>query len=246
MTSAVAYLVWVYLIASVPFALVFTTLEGADTDVRAAGSGNPGATNVARLFGWQAAAPVLMADIGKGFAAVVVARLVWPEWDPYFGWIVAVAAFFAHCYSVWLEFRGGKGVATAAGGLLAVTPFATLISAAVWVLVLWISGRSSVASLAAALGLVGFVSWLDPASLPVVFALTAGIAWTHLANMRRLVRGEEAAVIRPVRWGPAPPKRAVAEAALAQGPAGTDRSPAIWKEATHDPLDPTGVDREEP
>ena len=245
MISAVVYLGWVYLVASVPFALVFTILEGADTDVRAAGSGNPGATNVARLFGWQTAAPVLIADIGKGFGPVVIARLVWPEWDPWFGWTVAIMAFLAHCYSVWLEFRGGKGVATAAGALLAVTPLATLLSAVLWVVVLSVSGRSSLASLAAALSLVGVVGWLDPGSLPVVFVLTVGIAWTHLANMRRLLRGEETAVIRPVRWGAPPPSLAGAESALTQGPAGTDRSPAVWKEATHDPLEPTAVDSEQ-
>lgn len=241
MTSAVVYLGWIWLIAGIPFALVMTTLAGADTDVRTAGSGNPGATNVARLFGWKMAAPVLAADVGKGLVPVVLARLLWPEWDPYFGWIVAIIAFAAHCWPVWLEFRGGKGVATAAGGLLALTPLPTGVAAALWVAVLWLSGRSSLASLTAAIALVFLTSWLDPQSLFVVVALAGGIAWTHMANLRRLVGGKEEPVVRPVRWGRAPTARPPADSLLSQGPAGRGQ-PGMWKERSVDPLEPTGVD----
>ncbi len=240
MTSAAFFLVWVYIVAGIPFAVVHTTLAGMDTDVRAAGSGNPGATNVARLFGWRMAAPVLAADIGKGFVPVVLARLLWPDWDPWFAWVVAGVAFSGHCWSMWLEFRGGKGVATAAGTALAITPLPTLLAALLWVLTLGALGRSSVASLTAALALVAGVSWLDPRTLPYVVLLAAGIAWTHVANVRRLLRGEEKTIVRPVRWGR--PREGVErpEAALEQGPGGG--APATqWKERRHDPLEPTDL-----
>ncbi len=235
MTSAAAFLLWVALLAGIPFALVIPTLAGADTDVRSAGSRNPGATNVARLFGWRMAAPVLAADVAKGFLPVVVARILWPTWDPWFGWIVALLAFTGHCFSVFLEFRGGKGVATASGGLLAITPFPTLLSAGLWVVILWAFGRSSVASLCAATALVGFCAWLDPGSLPLVVLLAIGIAFTHMANVRRLVAGAEGPVIRPVVWGKSPDRAAAADI-LGQGPAG-GAAPPIWKERPTDPLD---------
>jgi acyl phosphate:glycerol-3-phosphate acyltransferase len=234
-TSAAAFLVWVGLLAGIPFALVVTTLAGVDTDVRAAGSGNPGATNVARLFGWRLAAPVLTADIAKGFVPVVMARLLWPAWDPTFAWVVAIVAFLGHCFSVFLEFRGGKGVATAAGGLLAITPFPTLLAAIAWVLVLWLSGRSSVASLTAATALVVLCALLDPASLPLVICVAAGIAITHTANVRRLIAGREGPVIRPVSWGK-PADRVDPSDLLSQGPAG-GAAPPLWKERERDPLD---------
>ena len=222
------YLALTYLLAAVPFALVVTTLFGVGPDVRESGSGNIGATNVKRLYGWELAGPVMLLDIGKGFVPVLVARLLWPELDLWWPATVAAVAFLGHCYPVYLEFRGGKGVATGAGAMLAVTPGPAALAALTWVGVLGLSGRSSVAALAACLALVGLVWWLQPAALGVALVLGLGIAWTHLSNIRRLVRGEEAQVVRPVRWRRRPDDGPTAEDVLAQGPSGALAGAAGW------------------
>ena len=224
-----------YLVAAVPFGLVVTTLYGRDADIRRAGSGNIGATNVARVYGWGLAAWVVALDAAKGFAPVMLARLAWPDVGMTWPGIVALTAFIAHCYPVYLEFKGGKGVATGAGGLLALSVWVTVPAVAVWMALLKASGRSSVAALGAATALVGFAWWLDPAVLGVVVVLCLGILTTHVPNIRRLIRGEEKTIVRPVRWGRAIEDATQADVLLAQGPAG-GRAPPLWKEA-HDPLE---------
>jgi glycerol-3-phosphate acyltransferase PlsY len=215
----IAFLLLTYVLAAVPFAVVLTTLRGAPEDIRDAGSKNPGATNVARLHGWKLGAAVLALDVGKGAVPAVAARWLWPEWDPWFGGVVVVVAFAAHVFPIYLEFRGGKGVSTAAGGLLALAPLVTLLAAAVWSLLLAVSGRSSVATLGAVLAIVGFSYLLAPQILVVVVGLGLAIFVTHTPNLRRIWRGEESSVVRPVRWKEH--GRSDGEEALSQGPAGT-------------------------
>lgn len=242
MLAAVAMLGLTYLVAAVPFGLVVTTLYGDDVDIRGAGSGNIGATNVARLYGWRLAAPVVALDVAKGFAPVALAQLMWPEWGGWWPGLVALVAFWGHCRSVFLEFRGGKGVATGAGGLLAVAPLPTLGAAAVWITVVAITGRSSIGALTAVLSAVGLVAWLDPQTLGLVGLIAASVAVTHISNIRRIVKGEEKQVINPVRW-----RRSVAaptaEHLLEQAPSGASLGPALWREAAGDPLE---VDEELP
>jgi glycerol-3-phosphate acyltransferase PlsY len=238
--DAVTALAATYLVASVPFGLVLTTLYGGDLDIRTAGSGNIGGTNVARLYGWRLAALVIGLDVAKGFGPVLASTWLWPDAGMAWHGAVLLTAFLAHCFPVWLEFHGGKGVATGAGGLLALTPVAALPAVAVWGVVLGGTGRSSLAALAATGAVVALAAAFDPAALPVVGALALGIVATHVPNLRRLVRGEEAAVVRPVRWGraaTADPGRPTAEQALREGPAG--RPAAIWREKVSDPLEPT-------
>lgn len=229
MAPAIAYLLLTYLVASVPFAVVLSTLYGGDVDVRTAGSGNPGATNVARLYGWGLGATVMACDIGKGAIPVVVARLLWPELDPWWAGVVAIVAFLAHVFPAYLEFKGGKGVATGAGAMLALAPIPTLFAAAIWLGVLVLTGRSSVAALCATFAMVGLALWWSPVVLPLVILLAAAIAVTHTPNLRRLWRGEEGAVVRPVRWSRSA-KPGGAEA-LEEGPAGPlSRAPSAWRE----------------
>ncbi|MCA9491948.1 MAG: glycerol-3-phosphate 1-O-acyltransferase PlsY [Myxococcales bacterium] len=232
----VLWLVWTYLVASIPFGLVVTTLWGGDEDIRTTGSGNIGATNVARVHGWRLAGVVIALDVAKGFLPVLGARLLWPDAGHVLLGAVLMTAFLAHCFPVWLEFRGGKGVATGAGGLLALAPWVTMPAVAVWLAVLGVSGRSSVAALTATLSIVVFSWWVDPAVLGVVLMLALGILLTHVPNLRRLVRGEEAALIRPVRWGRQAPVLD-ADRVLEEGPAG--QAPPVWREKIPDPLEPT-------
>jgi acyl phosphate:glycerol-3-phosphate acyltransferase len=223
------YLALVYVLAAVPFGIVVTTLYGVDGDLRASGSGNIGATNVARVFGWRIALPVLLLDMGKGLLPVLATRLLWPELWPWFGGLVGAVAFIGHCWPVYLEFRGGKGVATGAGAFLGLAPLPTALAAVVWGVVLAATGRSSVAALVATLALVGLVAKLAPEVAAVAALLAIGVAIRHIPNIGRLVRGEEGTVVKPaVRWGRAAPP--TAEEALGQGPGGAPIAADGWKD----------------
>jgi glycerol-3-phosphate acyltransferase PlsY len=235
MTAMALTLVFTYLVAAIPFGLVITTLYGGDVDVRAAGSGNIGATNVARVYGWRLAGPVLLLDALKGFSPVLFAVLAWP--DAHVAWpqVVGLVAFVGHCWPVYLEFKGGKGVATAAGALLALTPASTGLAVAVWTAVFLVGRRSSIAALAASLAVVGFTAWLRPDLLIAVIVVAALVVWRHVANIRRIVDGEEAALVEPVRWGRRHATPTPVENLLQQGPGGLGTGPAVWREEA-DPL----------
>ena len=238
MATMLIFLILCYLMAALPFGVIVTTLWGGDVDIRVSGSGNIGATNVARVYGWSLAGPVVALDVSKGFVPVLLAQVLWPEWGLWWPSAVACAAFIGHCFPVYLEFRGGKGVATGAGALLAVAPVPALLAAAIWGAVLAWFGRASVAALVAALCLVGFSLFWDPYIVPVVLLLASGVVLTHIANIRRIVRGQEKAVIKPVRM-----QRQNGEAneqgnPLEQAPGGKDSpAPPMWKGKVADPLD---------
>src|SRR3954470_7184087 len=134
MTGYLAYLVTAivaYLLGSIPFGLLITQAAGLG-DVRKIGSGNIGATNVLRTGRRELAALTLVLDAAKGFAAVMVARYFWGG-DTIF--IAAITVFLGHCYPVWLQFKGGKGVATFIGILLGLAWPVGLIFCAVWLLI---------------------------------------------------------------------------------------------------------------
>ncbi|MFK7929987.1 MAG: glycerol-3-phosphate 1-O-acyltransferase PlsY [Myxococcota bacterium] len=227
MAPLLAYLLLTYALAALPFSVVVTTLVGGEKDVRTEGSKNPGATNAARLYGWGVGGAVMALDVLKGAVPVLGARLLWPELDPWWAAVVAIVAFLAHVFPVYLEFRGGKGVATAAGALLALAPLATLSAAGVWVLTLLLTGRSSVAALGATAAMVGITWWLSPMTLPLVIGIAIAIAVTHTPNLRRLWRGQESKVVRPVRWTRASGDDGVR--ALQEGPAGASgAAPEVW------------------
>ena len=227
----IAFILLTYAVAAVPFAVVVTTLHGGEQDVRTTGSGNPGATNTARLYGWGVGGLVMALDVAKGALPVLLARLLWPDIDPWFGAVVALIAFLAHVFPVYLEFRGGKGVATAAGGLLALAPLPTGIAAGIWLLALVVTGRASVAALFATACMLGLTWWLSPTLLPLVIGLGVAIAITHTPNLRRLWRGQERKVVRPVRWS-RPPGRPGLDV-LDQAPAGPSAPPPeAWPEVS--------------
>ena len=177
-----------YLLGSIPFGLVFTRAAGLG-DIRRVGSGNIGATNVLRAGGKALAAATLLADGGKGAAAVLLAG--W-AWGPATAAWAGLAAVLGHLFPVWLRFRGGKGVATGLGVLLAAAPLAGVVACVVWLAMAKLGRRSSLAGLAAfaaapvaAWAVYGAGrGWLALAVAALVFA-------RHHANIRRLLAGTE-------------------------------------------------------
>ena len=177
-----------YVLGSLPTGLALTWLW-TDQDVRTLGSGNTGATNVARVAGRRLGAVTLAGDLLKGLVPVLAAPLVSP--DPALGGAVALAAFTGHCWSVFLGFRGGKGVATAAGSLLALAPGPTLVAFVTWGLIVRVTRRASVAALVAAAILPLLSATLTPDATWVALLLAVGVAWRHRSNLARLRSGTE-------------------------------------------------------
>jgi glycerol-3-phosphate acyltransferase PlsY len=177
-----------YLLGSIPFGLILTRLAGT-ADIRAIGSGNIGATNVLRTGRKGLAAATLILDALKGTAAVLVAdRLGGQD----LAVLAALGAFLGHLFPVWLKFKGGKGVATYIGLLIALAWPAAIAFCVVWLAVAALTRYSSLAALVASVGAVLFL-WLDGYLQEAqLFALLAVLMWAkHQANIRRLVAGTE-------------------------------------------------------
>jgi glycerol-3-phosphate acyltransferase PlsY len=185
-----------YLLGSIPFGVILAKLFGG-ADVRSAGSGNIGATNVARVAGPLPGILTLALDAGKGALAVWLAGRVM-----YFdaGTMIVAGGFalLGHCFPVWLRFRGGKGVATAAGIFAALCPTALLAAFILFALVAWFWRFVSLASLAsaAALPLLVYLLWAPHFAPPNIvtigsLAIALLVIYQHRGNIGRLVRGEE-------------------------------------------------------
>jgi glycerol-3-phosphate acyltransferase PlsY len=174
-------------------------------DLRRTGSGNLGATNTFRALGWRAAAPVVVFDVGKGWlpAWLFPRLLATPDlrWTLAFG----AAAVLGHVLSVWVGFRGGKGVATSGGVFLALAPWATLVAFVVFAGVVLVTRIVSLGSLlaAAVLPLAVVVTPHAGGNALVAFtvALAAFVIWAHRSNVRRLLRGEERRLTRASERG---------------------------------------------
>ena len=176
-----------YLLGSIPFGLLLTRAAGAG-DLRAIGSGNIGATNVLRTGRKGLAALTLLLDAAKGAAAVLLAHAIGPDYAV----LGAAGAFFGHCYPVWLRFRGGKGVATYFGIVLALSWQVGLAYAAAWLGILALSRISSFGGLAAAVVAPVVAVAVGRFDLVALFlALTLVVLWKHRANIARLVTGTE-------------------------------------------------------
>jgi glycerol-3-phosphate acyltransferase PlsY len=196
------WLVPAYLLGSIPTSYVVARLARG-IDLREFGSRNLGATNLYRLLGWKAAVPVALFDIAKGAAPVVafIATGGTPRW---WALVVGMAAVVGHVYSPFVSFKGGKGIAAAAGVFLAYTPAAIGAVAVVWAgLVLW-KGYVSLGSIMAALSFPVFVGLLYPGSgaLWIAAGAAAFVVFAHRGNIRRLMAGTEA---RFGRRGAPPP-----------------------------------------
>jgi glycerol-3-phosphate acyltransferase PlsY len=178
-----------YLLGSVPSGFIVGSMAGVD--VRKRGSGNVGATNVARVLGKGRGALTLVADILKGWLPVFVAERL--ELSLLTVCAAGFAAFLGHIYSVFLQFGGGKGVATAFGVLLGLAPSSTVVSMAVFAGVFGASRLVSLASIAAAV-VAPISAWAMgyPAPVVVMIAVMAAmITWRHRANIQRLRAGTE-------------------------------------------------------
>ncbi len=176
-----------YLLGAIPFGLILTRLAGGG-DLRTVGSGNIGATNVLRTGRKGLAAATLLLDGAKGAAAVLLAQYINPD----YGALGAAAAFFGHCYPVWLGFRGGKGVATYAGIALALLWPAGLVYAGVWIGALALTRYSSVGGIAAAVAAPVAAAWWGATEVAILFvALTLIVLWKHRDNIARLLGGTE-------------------------------------------------------
>jgi acyl phosphate:glycerol-3-phosphate acyltransferase len=178
-----------YLAGSVPFA--FLLARRAGIDVRVVGSGNVGAANVLRSTGPGRAMAVMALDVAKGAAAVACANLA--NSGAALAALTGVAAVVGHIYPVWLRFRGGKGVAVAAGAFAVLTPLATAVAGLVFLIIVSTTRYVSLGSVAATMALPP-IAWLAGAPLTVV-AASAGsaalILFRHRSNLRRLRAGTE-------------------------------------------------------
>jgi acyl phosphate:glycerol-3-phosphate acyltransferase len=208
-STVVAWLPWfagAYLLGAVPTSyLVMRMARGVD--LRTVGSGNLGATNLYRQLGWRFAIPVGLFDMAKGALPVIVGLRLSGG-----GMAVALAlgaaAVVGHVYSLFVGFKGGKGVATGAGVVLGLAPWAFVVSLGVWGVVVWLSGYVSLASVIAALLFPGVTWLLHPEQRPLLWmhvALAALIVVLHRTNLRRLAAGTEN---RFGRHGPAPSRGA--------------------------------------
>jgi len=187
-----AMLVLAYLIGATPTSYVAGRL-GRGIDLRQHGSHNLGATNVYRVLGWRYAIPVGVIDMVKGVVPVAILG-PWSNGPAWFKVALGIAAVLGHMVSPYVQFRGGKGVATAAGVFLALAPFAVVISLVIWGATLWLSGYVSVASLTAVLLFPVWV-WLtergEPYTLSAAIVLALLLVYAHRANIRRLRDGSE-------------------------------------------------------
>ena len=185
-----------YLLGSIPFGLLLTRAFGRG-DVRMVGSGNIGATNVARAAGLLAGVSTLLLDLAKGAAAVLLAEKLSNN-NVTWMMIAAIAALVGHCFPVWLKFKGGKGVATAAGIFLVLSPLACLAAVILFVLVVifWRYVSLGSVSAATAMPLLIYFLWAPrhaPPPAVTVGAMAAAllIVYKHRGNLQRLLVGAE-------------------------------------------------------
>jgi acyl phosphate:glycerol-3-phosphate acyltransferase len=189
-----------YLLGSIPTGFLVAKSRGLD--IRTVGSGNIGATNVLRALGKPAGATVLLIDALKGWLAVAVAAPLICLWtspsasaqtQEWFKLCAGIAAILGHNYTCWLHFKGGKGIATSAGVVLALVPLALVIILVTWGIVVAVSRYVSLASIAAAF-VLPFAVWLTGKSTTMII-VTAALAvlaiYKHKANIQRLLKGTE-------------------------------------------------------
>jgi acyl phosphate:glycerol-3-phosphate acyltransferase len=191
--TLVAYAIAAYLIGSLPFAVIVSKLMGLP-DPRSYGSGNPGTTNVLRSGSKIAALLTLIGDGAKGWFAVWLAMRLGA--DAMTLAVVAFAVFIGHVFSVWLAFKGGKGVATACGVLLALDWRVGVATLVVWLTIVVVSRYSSLAALVGAL-FAPFAMWHYGAPEAVLYssiAMCAVLVWRHQANILKLLKGEESRI----------------------------------------------------
>ena len=179
-----------YLLGSIPFGLVVTRLAGQG-DIRRIGSGNIGATNVLRTGSKGLAALTLLFDVAKGWAAAAIAQ----RWGLQAGLVAGLCVILGQMFPVWLGFRGGKGVATALGVLMALAWPVALAAGLIWLVVVLYSRYSSLAALIAAVASAAVAPFLAGRATAFLIAVIALLLiLRHHANIRRLIAGTESRI----------------------------------------------------
>jgi glycerol-3-phosphate acyltransferase PlsY len=191
---ALPYFFGAYLLGSLSFAVIVAKVMGLP-DPRSFGSGNPGATNMLRTGKKTAAILTLIGDLAKGYLAVMLAHLIGEQYgmNPAAVYAASLGVFIGHLFPVFFGFKGGKGVATALGVLIALHPLLGLGCLATWLIVFGLSRISSLAALTAAAAAPVYAHWLlnDPNAIGVLIVLVALLFWRHRGNIKRLLAGEE-------------------------------------------------------
>jgi len=188
----VPYLILIaaYLLGSLPFGYILTKMS-RKTDIRKYGSGNIGATNVLRVFGWRAALPVFILDLAKGLIAVLLAKAVSDIMAIYL--LAGFLAMFGHSFPIYLRFKGGKAVATSIGVLSALSGWVTLIVIVCFLLILYFTRYVSLGSITSML-VLPLLFWLLGFGLPyILFGIAAAllVIVRHHENIGRLLKGTE-------------------------------------------------------
>lgn len=190
-TLFIMIMIAIYLIAAIPTGVVLARLMGGE-DVRQKGSGNIGATNVYRVAGKLAGVLTLLGDTLKGFLPLLAFK-TWLEPTPTQLGIASAVAILGHCYPIYLKFKGGKGVATALGIFLVLSPKAVFFALLVFILTVAITRYISLGSVLAALSaplLILLMNHPQPIFLATLF-IAALVVWRHNSNIRRLLDGTE-------------------------------------------------------
>ena len=195
-SAEIALVVGAYLMGSIPFGLLIGKRKGVD--VREVGSGNIGATNVARNLGKKVGALVLFLDVLKAAIPTIIAKVLVARGELTLEYLalVAIAAILGHCYPPWLKFRGGKGVATSLGVFLVIDPPLAAIGIAIFLALYAAFHMVSLGSITAAIAFPVLL-WIAGRPLPLVYLGIAGaviIVIKHRANILRVLRGEERSV----------------------------------------------------
>lgn len=190
----IAFVITAYLIGSIPFAVVSSLAFGI-ADPRTYGSGNPGATNVLRSGNKAAALFTLLGDAAKGWVAVFLMMHYYPEATTAIA-LVAVSVFLGHVFPLFLNFKGGKGVATALGVLLALNVWLGLGVLLVWLVVAYVSRYSSLAALVAANSapLIALAVAIRPQLVLATAMMSMLLIWRHKGNIMNLMSGKESKI----------------------------------------------------
>ena len=179
-----------YLIGSLSSAVILCKLAGLP-DPRTQGSGNPGATNVLRMGSKKLAALVLLIDVLKGLIPVIIVRLM--GFDINVLALIALMAFLGHLYPIFFQFKGGKGVATALGAFLALSPMLAGAALLTWIVVFMLTRISSLSAIIAAAMTPIYAFWLITAAFAhwVILFIALLLLWRHRSNIQRLLAGQE-------------------------------------------------------
>lgn len=177
-----------YLLGSIPFGLLFTRMGGKG-DIRAIGSGNIGATNVLRSGSKFLALATLIADAVKGGLAVA---LIWRLGSDTAAYMAGLAAFIGHLFPVWLDFKGGKGVAVFIGAMLIMSPLTGIMFLAAWLIIAIAFRRSSLSAISALILTLPFLALLGETEAALFATLMVALSlWAHRENIARLRAGTE-------------------------------------------------------